>query len=86
MQDHQYRPICTQGALTLVEAIVCQAAIDWREASRILIKTEREDALALKKDAERFFLSCWFYELTGLDGKNIVSGLYKSFKGGEPVA
>ena len=82
MQDHRYRPICAQGAFALIEAIVWQASLDWREASKILARTEREDALALKEDAERFFLSEWFHALTGMDGKKIVSELYESFTTG----
>lgn len=86
MQSHKYRPICTEGALLLTEAIVWQASLDWREASEILRTRERADMLALKKDAEQFFLSSWFFELTGLNGEKIIDGLNQAFEGGEMIA
>lgn len=42
--------------------------------------------LALKKDAEQFFLSSWFFELTGLNGEKIIDGLNQAFEGGEMIA
>ncbi|MBR3740859.1 MAG: hypothetical protein IKN04_10470 [Clostridia bacterium] len=82
MPSHKYRPICAEGALLLTEAIVWQASLDWREASEILRTKEREDMYTLKKEAETFFLSAWFYELTGLNGGKIIDGLNKAFEGG----
>ena len=86
MRSHKYRPICAEGALLLAEAIVWQASLDWREASGILRTRTREDMLALKNDAEKFFLSVWFYELTGLNGEKIIEGLKQVFEGCDLVA
>ena len=60
----------------LANAIVVQAANDWRKA----VKKLEEDpyskpAGAMRKECERFFLSRWFTMLTSVDGKMILRKL-----------
>ena len=54
---------------TLVEGICRQAAKDY------LSKAKNSQAEYWRRDAEQFFLSDWFYELTGLDGKRVLDML-----------
>ena len=62
----------------LANAIVVRAAEDYREALKALnLNREDRDALAMKKDCERFFQSAWFAVLTEVDG----SWLMRKLKG-----
>ena len=62
------------GYTKLAHAVVIQAVKDWREA----VKHPRsEKAKAMKADCEEFFLSGWFVELSGLDGKALLEKLRK---------
>lgn len=54
---------------TLIEGICRQAEKDY------LSKGKSEYAEYWRNDARQFFLSGWFYELTGLDGKRILDML-----------
>ena len=58
------------GYYLLVEAIVKQAVKDINPRSK----------KRYRKDAERFFRSQWFVELTGLDGKEILKKLKQKGK------
>lgn len=60
----------------LAEAIILQAADDYRNANKRL--REKPDDLELqeiKAEIEEFFLSEWFQQLTDLDGKYLMQRL-----------
>ena len=60
----------------LAEAIVVQAAKDYREARRILVKRPGDlQVRKYMKDTEQFFKSQWYEELTTLDGKVVLRKL-----------
>lgn len=60
----------------LANAIIEQAARDWRQSARKLRKNpDNQAALWMKKDCERFFLSDWFSVLSNLDGAVILEKL-----------
>ena len=62
----------------LAQAIIMQAVKDWRDAMKKLRKRPKyEPAIQVKKECERFFLSEWFYELSGVDGSVILKKLKK---------
>lgn len=63
--------ISDKGAENLVEAIVRQAAKDYRAVRY----SKDEDDLYEKKKLEKFFLSGWFHLLTGLDGELVLKRL-----------
>ena len=56
------------GITKLVEAIVKRAADDYRKVRYL-------DESYEKKKLEEFFLSKWFSDLTGLDGKMVLDRL-----------
>lgn len=60
----------------LAQAIVVQAATDYRKA-RHKIKTHPKCISAGRDivECERFFLSGWFTELSGLDGRVVLDRL-----------
>ena len=55
----------------LANAIVMQAVKDYRAA----LKPESRAAVSMQREAERFFRSAWFSELTIIDPKFILEGL-----------
>ena len=55
-----------EGAQALVQGIVEQAVHDWRTST---------PGSGMRTDCERFFLSSWFYMLTGVDGEPILRKL-----------
>ena len=60
--------MCESGVFNLVQAIVKQAAKDYRD-----VRYEKE---SYEKDKlEKFFLSKWFSDLTGLDGEMVLGRL-----------
>lgn len=65
-----------EGIQYLTEAIVARAADDWRSA---VAAQKRGNALneyrRSRKEVEQFFLSDWFYTLTGLDGQYVLKKL-----------
>ena len=62
----------------LANAIVLRAVDDWRDAVKRLIRRPwNEKAMQRKKEAETFFHSDWFYELTGVEGSVILEKLEK---------
>ena len=66
----------------MANAIIIQAAEDWREAKRILRSPDipEEDRLAAEetvKETESFFLSEEYMLLTKLDGRELLSRLKK---------
>lgn len=62
----QCKDIDPQGAEYLVAAIVGRAIQDFMHAP---------DSSGLRKDAAKFFLSPWFEQLTGFDGKPVLKQL-----------
>ena len=60
----------------LANAIIFQAAQDWREARDRLIKDPYDKrALARRKETEKFFLSEFFMHLTEVDGEYLLARL-----------
>ena len=65
----------------LASAIVEQAAKDYRQARRKLIKSpEDRGARLMVWDCERFFHSGWFAVLTDLDGEVLFIKLKEEFQ------
>ena len=60
--------MCENGVFNLVQAIVKQAAKDYR-----VVRHEKESYE--KNKLEKFFLSKWFSDLTGLDGEMVLGRL-----------
>lgn len=62
----------------LANAIIIQAAQDYRKALRILKRYPRNEfALTEKKNDEDFFTSDWYSQLTKVDGKRLLERLQK---------
>lgn len=60
----------------LANAIIVQAALDYRTARRRLRKHPgNEDALRMKREVEQFFVSGWFELLSDADGQVILERL-----------
>lgn len=73
-----------QGLYDLVEAIVKTAMTDWRDAMIALSRNpEGTFAQNRKIDTEVFFLSDYFYDLTGLNGELVLNKLREDFKHGK---
>ena len=69
----------------LANAIVKQAAADYMAALRAMVRKDPLDtgylsALKKKQDAERFFYSSWYMELTAYDPKTLVIQLRATVK------
>lgn len=65
----------------LANAIVVQAAHDYRRACKRLRKHPKDvKAKAMKDEASRFFRSEWLTVLTGLDGRWLLSRLNNSIQ------
>ncbi|WP_424151038.1 hypothetical protein [Selenomonas noxia] len=64
----------------LANAIVEQAAKDYRWARTVLRKTaENVEAMAMRSDTERFFRSAWFGQLTSINGEWLLQQLEGEF-------
>lgn len=64
----------------LANAIVEQAAKDWRDAVNRLGKdASNRRAQAIRLETESFFVSDWFKALTGLDGRALLTKLKEEF-------
>ncbi|MCR5137973.1 MAG: hypothetical protein K6C12_12970 [Oscillospiraceae bacterium] len=64
----------------LANAIVKQAAKDWRYSARRLCRNPGNiRAKATKKETERFFRSSWFEMLTDLDGETLLRKLKEGY-------
>lgn len=64
------------GYERLANAIIIQAAKDYRAALRRLHrKPNNKDAKAEKESIERFFRSYWFRALTEVDGEMLIRKL-----------
>ena len=62
----------------LVQAIVVQAAKDYRKTLKRLMKNPRDrDAKYHKDEIEEFFRSQWFCDITTADGEFIIQALQK---------
>lgn len=57
-----------RGAHNLIAAVVALAARDYR-------RSLKHKGVWMRRDCETFFLSDYFYEMTGLDGEAIMAGL-----------
>ena len=62
----------------LANAIIFQAAQDWRSARDRLIRDPHDaKAMALKRETERFFRSEFYMHLTEVDGEYLLDRLRK---------
>ena len=62
----------------LANAVIVQAAEDYRETCRILKHRPGQKKMQQrKKSLERFFLSGWFRKLSALDGKRLLEAIKK---------
>ena len=69
------------GMRRLIEAIVKSAITDWKSAMRILKDhPEAINAEARRIDCEKFFLSTYFYDLTGMSGRRVLDHLKKEIE------
>lgn len=60
----------------LANAIIFQAAKDWREArDRLIADPHDQQAFVLRRETERFFLSEFFMHLTEVDGDYLLRRL-----------
>lgn len=60
----------------LANAIVLQAVKDYRKALKYLNRNSKDrEALANKREVERFFRSQWFTILTRADGEMLIRSL-----------
>ena len=76
LQSPRSDPVPRDPYEALADAIVLQAVKDWRRATRKLKKYPTAwSAKHLKKDAEKFFRSDWFKNLTSVDGEYILMRL-----------
>ena len=68
----------------MANAIIIQAAQDWREAKRILRSDpDNRDAAQTVAEAEAFFLSEYYSALTTCNGKTLLNRLRKEFEDDE---
>ena len=66
--------VSMDGCHALANAIVSQAAKDYRTAVRQLKKhPDSQKAAAMKRKCERFFHSRWYSQLTGVDPDYILN-------------
>ena len=69
------------GTERLIEAMVALAIRDWKNAMRVL--AEHPEAIRAnqhKIECEKFFQSDYFYGLTGVDGRRVLSMLQKEIE------
>lgn len=60
----------------LANAVVFQAALDWREArDRLSRNPHDKQALAMRRETEAFFLSEYYMHLTEVDGDYLLERL-----------
>lgn len=65
----------------LANAIVVQAAEDYRRALKALKRCDRDrEAIAMKEECERFFQSGWFSVLTSVNGEWLMRKLREEVK------
>lgn len=82
MMDEFYHfiDITPDGAYALVEAMVKLAIKDWRSAMKILRKRPNSYSADVRRvNCETFFLSDYFYMLTGVDGNLLLNKLEEEF-------
>ena len=70
-----------KGYQNLAHAIVLDAVSEWRYTKFQLSKPSLASKTALEKNrqCEKFFLSPWFYMLSGLDGRTVLKKLKEGF-------
>ena len=70
-----------EGWQDLAHAVVLQAVDEWRRTRFQLSKPSLASKTALDKNrqCEKFFLSPWFYMLSGLDGRAVLKKLKEGF-------
>ena len=69
-----------EGCLNLLEAFLVSLSEDYRNAMVTFLNDKKDKkSYELLTKLRYFFLSEYFYNLTGLNGKNILSSLDKPF-------
>lgn len=77
---YHFTDLNKDGAYALAEAIVKTAIRDWQSAMRILRKHPNSYAAdGLRIKCETFFMSEYFYMLTGVDGNLLLDQLEEDF-------
>ena len=80
MEYGEFKDLNKEGVDRLVEAMVKLAVNDWKSAMRILKRfPDAVSADSKRAQCERFFLSDYFYLLTGLNGKHLIDKLEEEF-------
>ena len=65
-----------EGYGRLRDAIILQAAEDYRKARRVLAKNPNNiNAARTRDEVERFFRSAWYMSLTDIDGEFVLRKL-----------
>jgi hypothetical protein len=70
----------TEGVYRLIQEIVKQSARDWRDAMRCLRKNPYNfKANMTAVECELFFMSDYFYLLTGVDGEQYMQRIGQQY-------
>lgn len=68
------------GVYRLIQEVVRQSSRDWRDAMRSLRKNPfNMNASQMALDCERFFISDYFFLLTGTDGEKFLDNLGRKY-------
>lgn len=68
------------GYIALANAVIRQAAKDYRDALRMLRRRPTDGrALMVKRDSEKFFKSGWFMQLTNINGVWLMEAIRKEY-------
>lgn len=77
---YHFIDIDREGAYALVEAVVKSAIRDWKSAMRVLQKQPNSYQAEVRRvNCETFFMSDYFYMLTGTDGNLLLDRLEEEF-------
>lgn len=77
---YHFTDLNRDGAYALAEAIVKTAIKDWKKAMRVLKRNPNSYQADVRRiNCETFFLSDYFYLLTGVDGNLLLNQLEEEF-------
>lgn len=81
LQRDDRKRMTDTGAEALMHAIVRIACSDWKKAVRRLMKKPDDEIADVKRrECERFFRSNYFYDLTGIPGKEFLEKLRRTIQ------
>lgn len=81
LQRDERKCMTDTGAEALMHAIVRIACSDWKKAVRRLMKKPDDEIADVKRrECERFFRSNYFYDLTGIPGKEFLEKLRRTIQ------